>query len=87
MDDQPVFIDEASPDELGGRVGPPTPRSPRNSCRSRASSSATSPRTRRLFHSTVGSVVEKTTFGIAFQIRANSRIGSVAAGSDSPVGQ
>ena len=30
---------------------------------------------------------EKTTFGVAFQTRANSRLGSVASGSASPVGQ
>ena len=32
-------------------------------------------------------LVEKTIFGIGFQICANSRIASVAAGSVSPVGQ
>jgi hypothetical protein len=31
--------------------------------------------------------LETTTFGFAFQIRANSTIGPVAAGSDSAVGQ
>jgi hypothetical protein len=40
--------------------------------------------TRRALWATRLRLVEKTIFGIGFQIRANSRIASVAAGSVSP---
>ena len=65
----------------------PTLRSPSNSVRMRASSSATSPRTSRQFGPTDSRVDEKTTIGLARQTRPNSRIPSVADGSDSEVGQ
>ncbi len=43
--------------------------------------------TRRLFASTASSDVENTNLGVAFQMRANSRMASVDCGFDSPVGQ
>jgi methyl-galactoside transport system ATP-binding protein/inositol transport system ATP-binding protein len=45
------------------------------------------PATSRQPGRTESRVVEKTIFGVAFQMRANSSIGSVAAGSDAAVGQ
>jgi hypothetical protein len=88
-DARPAGIRPRARDGRTGRrgSGPPTSMSPPNSWRSSSSTGPTSPCTRRALWSTRSRLVEKTIFGIGFQIRANSRIATVAAGSVSPVGQ
>jgi hypothetical protein len=61
--------------------------SPSTSSRTRPSSSAIPPRASRAFPSTAWSVVEKTTFGSACQMPANSRSVAPIDGSRSAVSQ
>jgi hypothetical protein len=82
-----IDVDQSAADERGGKRGAAESRSPWNSRRRRASSSPTSPRTSRLFQSTVSSVDEKTIFGVSSQMRAKSSSTRLADLSDSACGQ
>ncbi len=87
MDNEAVFVDESATHELPGKVRSADTQVAVELVSQALEHGPTSPCTRRPLCSTRGRLVEKTIFGIGFQMRANSRIASVADGSSSPVGQ
>ena len=87
MDEEPVFVNESSPDERCGEFRTADGEVARELGPQWASSSPTSPVARRLFQETAARLVENTILGFGYQIRPNSSIGPVAFGSCSAVGQ
>jgi hypothetical protein len=73
VDDEPVLVDDAGPDERPGEPGATVDEDgPASSSRSRATSAAASPRTMRdPLQSARARVEENTTFGISFIGAAN----------------
>jgi len=67
--------------KVAASAAPPTAMSLPSCALSRAISSAGSSRASRALPWTASSVVENTTFGVAVQMRANSRATSGASGS------
>ena len=73
--------------KVAARSAPPRTMSPPGRALSAAISSGTTSRATVVFQSACSRVRENTIFGISRQIRANSTMGAVLAGSWSAVGQ
>jgi hypothetical protein len=86
-DEQSVLVDEAELRAAGGKPAPPTARSLPGWAFSSATMSATPSLLNWALPSTRSSVREKTIFGRAFQMCANSSTCSGADGSSSAVSQ